>query len=190
MSDVSASLVIQTISSSMALSEHTGPAHPNRKDERESGSLLMHPQTLGFLLMHLQFKALQKQHLRIKVQVLDFSNSSMNLSWRCGAVMALLPVLRHMRMGPVPGLEVAPEPFQVHRREVSSDSFSQPPLALCRAGTARLAELVPEMLSPNPPERKRRRENSVSELVVLRLPTTGGAEQCWRAFVIVLEEFC
>lgn len=89
-----------------------------------------------------------------------------------------------MRMGPVPGLEVAPESFQVHRREVSSDAFPQPPLALCCTGTAWLAELVPEMFSPNPPARKKSpklRSHEVmifivsvhsSGLIILCLPTT------------------
>lgn len=55
-------------------------------------------------------------------------------------------------MGPIPGLEVAPESLQVHWWEVSSDAFPQPPLPLCCAGAARPAELVPEMFPSNPPE--------------------------------------
>lgn len=55
-------------------------------------------------------------------------------------------------MGPVPGLKVTPEPFKVHGREVRSDTFSQPPLPLRCTGTARLAELVFEVFSTNPPE--------------------------------------
>lgn len=54
-------------------------------------------------------------------------------------------------MGPVPGLEVTLEPFQVDSGEVSADSFPQPPLPLSCAGAARLAELVPEMFSSDPP---------------------------------------
>lgn len=57
-------------------------------------------------------------------------------------------------VGPVPGLKVAPESFQVHRREVWSDTFSQPPLALCCASAARLAELVFEVFSTHPPEKE------------------------------------
>lgn len=55
-------------------------------------------------------------------------------------------------MGPVPGLEVSSESFQVHRGEVRSDAFSQPPLPLRCALTAWLAKLVPEVFSSNPPE--------------------------------------
>lgn len=63
-------------------------------------------------------------------------------------------------MGPVPGLEVAPEPFQVDRREVRPDAFPQPPLALCCAGAARLAELIPEMFSSNPPDKEEEEEDA------------------------------
>lgn len=55
-------------------------------------------------------------------------------------------------MGPVPGLEVAPKSLQVHRREVGSDAFSQPPLPLCCTGAAGFTELVYKMFPPNPPE--------------------------------------
>lgn len=64
-------------------------------------------------------------------------------------------------MGPVPGLEVAPESFQVHGREVGPDAFSQPPLPLRCAGAARVAELVPEMFPSNPPEKDKDTERSV-----------------------------
>lgn len=63
-----------------------------------------------------------------------------------------------MWVGPVPGLEVAPESFQVDRREVRSDAFPQPPLALRCAGAARLAELIPEMFSSNPPDKEEEEE--------------------------------
>ena len=59
----------------------------------------------------------------------------------------------YMWVGPVPGLEVAPESVQVQWREVSSDAFPQPPLPLCCAGTARPAELIPEVFPSHPPER-------------------------------------
>lgn len=69
-------------------------------------------------------------------------------------------------MGPVPGLEVAPESLQVHGREVGSDTFSQPPLPMCCAGTARLAELVPKMFPSNPPEEEEE-EDTARSLVPL-----------------------
>lgn len=67
--------------------------------------------------------------------------------------MLLVPVTWYMWVGPVSGLEVAPESFQIHRREVSSDAFSQPPLTLRCTGSARLAELIPEMFTSDPPGR-------------------------------------
>ena len=75
--------------------------------------------------------------------------------------MALVPVLWYVWVWPVPGLKVASESFQVHGREVSSDAFSQPPLALRCAGTARLAELVFEMFSSNPPDKDKDTEWSL-----------------------------
>lgn len=68
------------------------------------------------------------------------------------------PAWGNVWVGPVPGLEVAPESFQVDRREVRPDAFPQPPLPLCCAGAARLAELVPEMFSSNPPEKEEEEE--------------------------------
>lgn len=62
-----------------------------------------------------------------------------------------------MWVGPVPGLEVAPQPLQVHGGEVGADAFPQPPLPLRRAAAARLTEPVPEMFPPNPPEEEERR---------------------------------
>lgn len=67
-------------------------------------------------------------------------------------------------MGPVPGLEVAPESFQVDSREVSTDTFPQPPLSLSCAGAARLAELILEMFSSDPPgEEKKETEGRMEE---------------------------
>lgn len=65
--------------------------------------------------------------------------------------MALLSFCGYMWVGPVSGLEVAPESFQVDRREVGADTFSQPPFSLSGAGAARLRELINEMFSSNPP---------------------------------------
>lgn len=75
--------------------------------------------------------------------------------------MALVPVPWYVWVWPVPGLKVASESFQVHGGEVSSDAFSQPPLALHCAGTARLAELVFEMFPSNPPDKDEDTERSL-----------------------------
>lgn len=60
-------------------------------------------------------------------------------------------------MGPVPGLEVAPESIQVHGGEVGTDTFPQPPLSLSCTGAARLAELIPEMFSTDPPGKEKKK---------------------------------
>ena len=75
--------------------------------------------------------------------------------------MALVPVTWYVWMWPVPGLKVASESFQVHGRKVSTNAFSQPPLALRCAGTARLAELVFEMLPSNPPDKEEDTDRSL-----------------------------
>lgn len=62
-------------------------------------------------------------------------------------------------MGPVPGLEVAPESIQVDGGEVGTNTLPQPPLSLSCAGAARLAELIPEVLSSDPPGREQKRED-------------------------------
>lgn len=63
-----------------------------------------------------------------------------------------VPAGRDVWVGPVPGLEVAPEPDQVDRGEVGADPFPDPPLPLSGAGAARPAEPVDEMFPPDPPE--------------------------------------
>lgn len=60
------------------------------------------------------------------------------------------------RVGPVPGLEVAPQSLQVYWGEVSPDALPQPPLPLCGAAAARLTEFIPEMFPSNPPEEEER----------------------------------
>lgn len=69
-------------------------------------------------------------------------------------LIVLVLIGRYVWVGPVPWLKVTPESFQVHRREVRADPFSQPPLALRCTGTVRLAELVFEVLSTHPPEKE------------------------------------
>lgn len=68
-------------------------------------------------------------------------------------LMALVPWYVWVR--PVPGLEVASESFQIHGREVGTNTFSQPPLPLRCTATSRLAELIPEMFPSNPPEEEK-----------------------------------
>ncbi len=67
--------------------------------------------------------------------------------------LALVLVCWYVWVGPVPGLEVAPECFQVNSREVGTDAFPQPPLPLCGTATAGLTELVNKVFSSHPPER-------------------------------------
>lgn len=67
------------------------------------------------------------------------------------------PVWAYVRVGPVPGLEVAPESIQVDRGEVGTDTFPQPPLSLSCTGAARLAELIPEVFSSDPPGKEKKK---------------------------------
>lgn len=70
------------------------------------------------------------------------------------SLVASAPAWWDMWVRPVPGLEVASESFQVYCREVGTDAFSQPPLALCCAGAARLRELISEVFSSHPSDRR------------------------------------
>lgn len=72
-------------------------------------------------------------------------------------MFSLRPAWVVVWVGPVPGLEVTAESLQVHGGEVGTDTFPQPPLSLSCAGTARLAELISEMFTSDPPGKEKKK---------------------------------
>lgn len=131
---------------------------------------------------------LQQHGTETALKMTSFQPQSDLLSVLSSELAALAPVWWYVWVGPAPGLEVAPECFQVHGREVGSDAFSQPPLPLRCAGTARLAELVPEMFPSNPPEKEGRHRKECShmeqghfksQLLVSKTPKIQPAAQHW-----------
>lgn len=70
------------------------------------------------------------------------------------------PPLLGFRVRPLPGREVAPQVLAAERREVGAQPPADPPLALGRVPASGAAELVPVVLSSDPPARRGQRAAS------------------------------
>ena len=70
------------------------------------------------------------------------------------------PPLLRFWVRPLPGREVAPQVLAAERREVGAKPPADPPLALGRVPAPRAAELVPVVLSSDPPARRGQRAAS------------------------------